>query len=235
MIAFNVFNDKMSKPNLDDYEIQFNNKYDGLVTALTQYALGGLSLKVMMEHNEPLMETSLNKLKDDGFIFTSKSTIELHKPYKIKSMVEIKSIIVGLLRAQVKNFLLNKELYDTNHRVLDSATLTKWSTMQSVNEFATSYLGAINPEYVIETELDAQKILNNKMLRHPSWCDMIPMLRSYYNVNYRNETEIDEGKGTYFLKLRMLKKDTDQRPCSRDIVNNRVYILARSMNDINAS
>lgn len=229
-IAFTCSHKTMIQKQLEDYAEMLTKKYERMTSVIKDGVL-----KIHVSGVDETFKIALNGLRDNGFIFNSKSYLELHRSYVISKVVDVKRLIVGVLRAQVQNNLINKNYYNSDHQIFDNASIKSLGSANDMDEFSKIYLG-LDLKGEIEDEEGIKSHLEEKGIRMNAWLDMIPVLRSYYKIKYESVDEPASGKDTFFLHLPILSKDDDStKSVEYSTLAIRVNTLMKSMNAITGS
>jgi len=216
----------MIPKQLEDYAEMLTKKYENITSVITNGVL-----KMHAYDIGDSFKTALNGLRDNGFIFNTKSHLELHRTYVISKVVDVKRLIVGVLRAQVQNNLINKNYYNSEHQIFDNTIIKTLSSSNDMTEFASAYLSHDDAE--LNDEEAIKEYLSNKNIKMNAWLDMIPALRSYYKIKYESLEEPEGGKDTFFLHLPILSKDDDDsKSVEYSTLAIRVNTLMKSMQAI---
>jgi hypothetical protein len=230
-LAFTCIHPKKKKEDLEKYIEKFN---EDVKTSELFLSGDGNEIKFISELNKTI-KTPLTKLKNDGFIFNTKSNIELHRVVNFKGLGDIKGFFTGVLRSQTQNHLINKNYYSPTSKMFDSNTISKFLSSENFDDLVIDYLKPIKPDgMTLKESNDIKMILMIKNLKHSSWVDIIPALRSYYKLDYDLDKEVNDGKDTIFLKFKAYKEGNDKR-VSIENINKVLPILIANMKTINAT
>ncbi len=224
-VAFRCSHKTMIKKQLEDYADMLSKKYENITSVVDNDGM----LKMHTFELGESVKTALNGLRDNGFIFNPDSYIELHRPYVISKVTDLKRLIVGVLRAQVQNHLINKNYYNSKHQIFDNDIIKGLSSANDVLEFCKIYYKT--PSEGVDEE-SIKEIIEEKNIKQPSWLDMTPSLRSYFKMKYESIEEPNGGKETFYLHLPILSKDEDTKSVEYSLVTGRISILLKSMQAI---
>lgn len=224
-VAFRCSHKTMIKKQLEDYADMLSKKYENITSVVDDNGM----LKMHTFELGESVKTALNGLRDNGFIFNPKSDIELHRPYVISKVRDLKRLVVGILRAQVQNHLLNKNYYNSEHQIFDNEMIKGLSSATDVLEFCKIYYKT--PSENVDEE-SIKEIVEQKDIKQSSWLDITPCIRSYYKIKYESVGEPNGGKETFFLHLPILSKDDEEKSVEYSLVTGRISVLLKSMQAI---
>lgn len=226
-VSFTCSHKTKNQKQLEDYSDMISKKYEN-ITSSYSLVYGSPCIKSYSNVFDNEFKTFLNSLRDDGFIINQDSIFELHREYEISKLVDLKRIMVGVLRAQSQMHISNRHYYNKNCKAFDNNILQSLQKSQDIDEFSKIYLKALY-NFDSENEDGIKNILSEKNIKHDAWLDLIPLLRSYYKIKYESMDEPNKGLGTFYIKLKMLHKDIDEKSMSLDEFRRMSSIMIKNM------
>jgi hypothetical protein len=134
ILAFTCVHPKKKKEDLEKYVEDFNDKNKQSELFLSG---DGNEIKFVSDLDKSI-KTPITKLKNDGYTFNNKSTIELHRVVKFKSIGDLKGFFTGVLRSQTQNHLINENYYSSSCKMFDSKTISKFLSSENIDDLVIS-------------------------------------------------------------------------------------------------